>query len=158
MATKDKSHQNSSNTNSVDQLANLQLFEKLVDKLFRKDTVPPPKVFSDDKVVEEHVKNVNRYIQATGVTEEETMVSILLNSLDDDVQIRLFSQPGFDKWVCDKLINIFEKKRSPISPFATLLHIKQSNEMNLDSYAAELRIASYKYLKDTPENTKEIIS
>ena len=109
---------------------NLELFEKLVDRLLRKDSIPTPKLFCDGKDIDDHLRNVNRYLLATTTTDEAVKTAVLLNSLDEDVQLVLFSQPAFQAhaddfiWMSDKLRDLYAVKRSPVSPPANLLSLK----------------------------------
>ena len=55
----------------------------------------------------------------------------------------------------DKLRDLYAVKRSPVSPLANLLSLKQSHDKSLKQYVTELRIAAYRTMKDTTEDKKE---
>jgi len=138
-----------------------QSLERLFEKLLLKDSFPPPKAFYTGKNIEEHLMNVRRYIQATNIINPETQIAVLLNSLDEDVQIILFSQPQFQQnsenyeWICEKLVTLFRQKSSAISPLTNLLQMKQASDQSLKTFASGLRIAAYKTMKEIPENIRE---
>jgi len=140
---------------------NLILFEKLVEKLLRKDAIPPPKTYYQGKCIQDHLTQINRYLHLSSITDDDGKISVLLNSLDDDIQVLLFSQPQFEShsqdfnWICDKLLCLLQQKASPLSPLAKLLHVKQKEDQSLSAYATELRIAAYRCMKNVTETTKE---
>jgi hypothetical protein len=102
-------------------MPNVKVLATLVDKLLRKDIIPSSKTFVSGRIIEDHLKNVNNYLKATGINDKNGHLAILLNSLDGDIQVTLFSQPGFENnadnygWLCDKLLELFKKKCLPIS-------------------------------------------
>lgn len=155
------SHHSGSTSPRGEQVGNLKIFEMLVNKLLKKDAIPPPKLFVRGKVIEDHIPNVERYLNATGVEDENGRVAILINSLDEDVQVTLFSQPNFEvnsnsfSWIRDNLLRIYQRKNSLVSPLAKLLHFKQTGEKSLKEFATELRVAAYKTMRDLEEKTKE---
>jgi hypothetical protein len=133
----------------------------LVNKLLKKDCIPLPKLFIQGKSIEEHLQHVERYLKATGVEDENGKVAILINSLEEDVQVTLFSQPHFESnsnnfsWISDNLLRIYQRKNTLVSPLAKLLHLKQTSDKSLKEFATELRVAAYKTKRYLDENTKE---
>jgi hypothetical protein len=156
-----ESRDRSSTSPQQEQFCNLKTFEMLVNKLLKKDSIPLPRLFVQGKAIEEHIQNVERYLNATGVDDENGRVAILINSLDEDVQVTLFSQPHFEansnnfSWICDNLLRIYKRKNSLVSPLAKLLHLKQTGDKSLKEFATELRVAAYKTMRYLEENTKE---
>jgi hypothetical protein len=154
-------HHSASTSPRQEQVGNLKTFEILVNKLLKKDAIPLPKLFVQGKAIEEHIPNVKRYLNATGVEDENGRVAILINSLDDDVQVTLFSQPHFEanansfSWICDNLVRIYQRKNSLVSPLAKLLQLKQTEDKSLKEFATELRVAAYKTMRYLEEDTKE---
>jgi hypothetical protein len=155
MATKRK------NQHSSQLYADPQSLERLFEKLLLKDSFPPPKTFCNGRSIEEHLGNVRRYIHATNITNVEAQIAVLVNSLEEDVQVILFSQPQYEQnsdnyeWLSEKLVTLFRQKPSAVSPLANLLQMKQTNEQSLRKYASDLRITAYKSMKDISENMRE---
>ena len=127
---------------------NLRFLETIVNKLILRESIPTPKRFCPGKDVDEHLSSVERYLSAIGVEEEERKVSVLLNSLDDEVQPLLFSQPEFEihttdyQWIKEAIGRIFRQKKTTL-PLTTLLGVRQSSEQPLKDFVDDLRITAY---------------
>lgn len=158
MATKRKHQQPPSSSSHTD----IQdLLEKLFEKLLHKDILSPPKPFYQGKNIQDHILSVNHYLQTSKINDSDSKIAVLINSLDDDVQILLFSQANYEShsedydWICNTLLELFNEKSSPVSPLHNLLQIKQTSEQTLKKYVAALRIAAFKTMKQVPQNIRE---
>jgi hypothetical protein len=153
MATKRK------NQHSSQLYADPQSLERLFEKLLLKDSFPPPKTFCNGRSIEEHLGNVRRYIHATNITNVEAQIAVLVNSLEEDVQVILFSQPQYEQnsdnyeWLSEKLVTLFRQKPSAVSPLANLLQMKQTNEQSLRKYASDLRHKTHSTQNTDPDIT-----
>lgn len=122
----------------------------LIEKLLQKDAIPQPRLFHKRLNIVAHVKSVDRYLQALNISQPQSKTTALLNSLDEEVQTELFAQPGYESheneytWLCSTLINLYQKKRSTVSPLLHLFSIKQKPHQTFSSFATELRVEAYR--------------
>jgi hypothetical protein len=136
---------------SENALDNGVFLEKLVTRLIRKDTIPPPRVFIRGNKIEEHLQAIEKYLKAMEVEDMPGKSAILLNSLEDSVILEVKAQPGATKheddfyWLCNCLQMLYK----------SLFNIKQKSDQNIHDYLNELRVEAYKNMHFVDEERKE---
>ena len=133
----------------------------LVDRLLQKDMIPPPKTFYSQGNINSHIKALERYMSAVHITNSKSKSATLINTLDEEVQTRLFAQSGFEahesdyEWVKEELISIYQKKSSLLSPLVYLLGKKQLEGQSVDEFATNLRVEAYRHWPQHLQHKKE---
>ena len=111
--------------------------------------VYPPKTFKKGRNFNEHLRKLEVYFQAHKVAQEEK-ATILLTSLEDDIQYELFSFAEYDLLgECDykELVKLLDKllnpKISEVSPIVEILNIRQEKGQSLKDFVSSLRIKCF---------------
>lgn len=105
---------------------------------------------------------MERYLRVTRVHADNTKANILLNSLDESVQIDLFSHREYDKhsenftWLSATLKELYGQKDSTISPRVHLLSIHQTHDQSAHDYAHTLRVEAYRCWPREDPGAKEL--
>jgi len=135
--------------------------EKLVTKLIRKDTIPAPRQFFRGLNIEEHLKNVMKYLNTMDIMDDASKCAVLFNTLDDNVAVELKAQPGFNSheddftWHCMTLQKLYLGKQTDASPIKRLFNVKQKHDQSLKDFVTEIRVEAYKSLTNVSEHRKE---
>jgi len=93
--------------------------------------------------------------------EEKNKASLLINSLDVDVQYELFSFIDYKDnaedygWVSKTLKTIFGVKRTKITPLANLLQVKQQCGQSTRDFLSQIRIQAYRIFGDVDPQSRE---
>lgn len=122
----------------------------LVDRLLQKDTLLPPKTYKTGHNINNHIKTVERYLATVHIVKSDSKAASLINSLDEDIQVELFSQAEFEAhdsdfdWIKSKLLSLYQPKSSQISPLIHLFAIAQREGQTVDEYAKQLRVEAYR--------------
>jgi predicted aspartyl protease len=145
-------------TSSVSSSTNTKTLEILVDKILHKDIIPQPKVFHRHQNILVHLTNVKKYIEAVNISHESSKVAVLINSLDEEIQIELFSQPTYcDEflWLEKTLLQLYQKKVTAASPLIYLLGVKQKPDQTLKEFMTELRVEIFRHWPQMEDAKKE---
>jgi hypothetical protein len=135
--------------------------EALMTHLILKDTTPLPRTFLAGKDINAHLRVVERYCASLHLDTDERKTAILVNSLDDEIQLKLFAQPEYElhendyEWLKKKLLKMQQPKSSIVSPLISLLGIKQMPGKPLKDYVNDLRVEAYKLDHEIDSANKE---
>lgn len=135
--------------------------ESILQRLIYKDTFRLPKTYDGTESIKEHLSKVEDYFRACGITNEETKIAILFNSLSDDSRWELcglleFSSHKDDyRWIKDKLTKLFESKETKITPLIKLFACKQGPRQRTREFLAEIRRQGYLLMKDMDPEARE---
>lgn len=142
---------------------NEHFLEKLVSRLLRKDSIPPPRQFLRGQNIEDHLRSVNKYLQTLDIRDDAGKSAILFNSLEDFVALEVKAQPGASNyeddfgWLCNSLRGLYQGKQTNASPIIRLFNVKQKSEQSIYEYVNELRVEAYKVMGSMTEVKKEEI-
>ena len=140
----------------------LKLLEDIITKLVYRDlvTAAPPQC-SKPSNIKAHTEEMEKFYKAKKITDDDTKVSVLLNSISEEMRLEICCQVGFEanetnyEWIKNKLIEVFHQKESEITPLIKLYSIKQRSNQTLRDFLSEVRIEGYKLLKDVNATERE---
>ena len=121
-----------------------------------KNFIAPPKAFNRGKNINDHVEKVEEYLSISNCS-ESFHTKILLASLEENCQFELFSYNDFEQnkddysWVKSKLIEVFAKKQSKVSPIRELFKLKQGERQCLKNYVSDVRASAFRLLSNLVE-------
>ena len=110
--------------------------------------------------IESHLKRVKKFIEQINAPANFS-IAILINSLDEDSQLELFSRPEYDETEegmeeVENLLRItFSEPKTEISNLVVLLGEKQGADENVTSFLSRLRIKAYKVMEFQNKGEKE---
>jgi len=134
--------------------------KQLLTTLLRKELIQKPPIYSRGLDIDNHILKLDNFFKAICVGDNETKISILCTTLDDDVHAELCCQSDYSEdknyqWICDRLKKLFIRKESDASPLIKLLEIKQKDGQSLRDYLSEIRVEGYKLMKRVDNNERE---
>lgn len=124
------------------------------------DWVTSPRKYSKGQNFSYHLKAVNRFLTNVKAPTEYHL-AILVNSLDEECQLELFSHPEYNEDETDLGIvkgllgRIFEDKEAKLSKLVRLLEIRQETTETLSQFLARIRVEAYKIMGDEDKIQKE---
>jgi hypothetical protein len=133
-----------------------EFFERLVDKLNEKE-IPAPRIFYKGQSISNHLASVERYIRATSTQGDRRKAAILTNSLDESVQLQLFSYPQYDlndtnySWIINTLRHFYGGPDTVIAPRIQLLNRHQKADQSF----TDLRVEAYRCWPHEDHGKKE---
>ena len=139
-----------------------KLLESLFHRLLYRDTVGLPRqcVVGDD--MKRHLEKMEKYFKSCGMVDEETKTTVLLNSIEEDMQMELCGLLEFHAhqhdygWVAAKLVELYHPKQSEISAYIKLFSHKQKRDQSTREFLSEIRREGYRLLKELkPEDREE---
>lgn len=137
-----------------------KLLESLLQKLMHKETLSTPQL-TDKKDIKSHLEKMKQYFKVCGVSAPETKITILFNTLSDDMRFELCGALEFKAhendyaWIEKKLLELFSPKESEITPLVKLYSCKQGSAQPIREFLSEIRIEGYKLLKDIDPEERE---
>lgn len=138
-----------------------KLLESLLQKLIQKDTLGVPQPCSKNDNIKTHIEKIEQYFKACGISNEESKITILLNSLTDEMRFELCCMIEFKDnedsypWIKEKLLELFHPKESEITPLIRLYGCKQKSDQSLREYLSEIRVEGYKLLRNMNPQDRE---
>lgn len=133
----------------------------LLTKLFRKEIVQAPQKFVLGNDIQAHIVEVENYCRIGTIASDEEKISILLNSLHDDVKNELIMLYEYDAhateydWICKKLCDLHKTKVSRTKPIMELLKVNQKNNQKVSDFVREIRREAAKSIKHLNVETRE---
>ena len=131
----------------------------LCKQLFRKEIINSPGVFVKGEDVSTHIQKIKEYIDLAEITSEQDKVSVLLNTLDLNLQKEVKMSSGFKKDDFGITLDIFQKlckiKVAAITPYAKLFDLKQAQHQHLEDFVREIRIRAYDTIFEFSETDRE---
>lgn len=119
-----------------------------------------PKKYSKGMNIEIHLKNVKRFIDQLGA--HSYAAAILTNSLEEECQLELFSNPAFDEMedsfevISNLLRKLFRKPQTEISNMVSLFAEKQDSGETITDFLLRLRVKAYKLMGFCDKKEKEV--
>jgi len=104
--------------------------------------------------IKAHLEGLEHFYKIRKILDNETKVSLLFNSILEEMRFEIFCQLDFEanksnyEWIKNKLIEVFHRKESEITPLVRLYSIKQKSHQTLREFLSEVRIEGYKLMKD----------
>lgn len=143
----------------------MRFYETLVSRMEANAVpFPPPRLFYKGQCVENHLEAVERYINAASVSSNKAKSSALLHSLEEAVQLSVFSQPDYHgnecdyMWLCYTLKRLYGRKDDALSVRVHLLSVLQANGQSPSEYASALRVEAYnRWLRGDPEEKETFL-
>lgn len=138
-----------------------RLLETLLQKLINRDTHGVPQSCGRNDNIKTHIEKIEQYFKACGISNEESKITILLNSLTDEMRFELCCMIDFKdnensyQWIKDKLLVLFHPKESEITPLIRLYGCKQKSDQSLREYLSEIRVEGYKLLRNMNPKDRE---
>jgi hypothetical protein len=135
--------------------------EKLVSRLLRKDSIPPPRLFLRGQNIEDHLRSIRKYLFTLDIMDDAGKSAVLLNSLEDSVALELKAQPGASmyeddfQWLSTCLRALYQGKQTSASPIIRLFTVKQRSDQTVHDFVNELRVEAYKVMGLMAEDRKE---
>ena len=123
------------------------------------DWINSPKKFSKGMNIEAHLKTIYQFIER--IDAQTYAAAILTNSLEEDCQLELFSNPAFDEKedsfeiISNLLRKIFGKTQTEISNMVTLFAEKQEASESVTAFLSRLRVKAYKLTGFRDKKEKE---
>lgn len=122
----------------------------LLTSLLTKDLLQPPKPYRKGSNIALYVQEFEAFLQLRCPLDSPTQARVLMSFLDEDVQLQMKTQPGFQQncqsydWIKKTLLDLYEHRaRNVLSPLVYLMHVKQKPGQSLPEYASDLRVALY---------------
>ena len=119
--------------NSFTEETATKVISNLLTKIFRKEIIRPPTIYDGAIDINVHVQDVEDYLVLATIQSQKEKVSVMLNSLSDDIKSELIMQLGFDdnktnfEWIKNKLKALYSERISDASPLLSMLHLKQKS-------------------------------
>lgn len=138
----------------------VRLLEGILKKLLNKDAMPAPQQ-CEKSAVKLHLENLRHYFKASGMTDNESKIITLFNTLSDEMRFELCGQLQFKdhendyEWIERKLMDLFHPKESELTPLVKLFACKQKPEQHIREFLSEIRIEGYKLLRSMDSNERE---
>ena len=124
----------------------------LLTQIFRKELIKNPTIFNGNGDVSKHLDEINEFIKLTLIIEEEEKISVLRNSLSEDVRREIAMQFDYDEkrsyfeWYVETLIRLYGKKTMPVENAIKVMSIKQNSNETVNDFIRRIRIDSYPFL------------
>ena len=139
-----------------------EVLTNLITKLFRKEIVTAPELYTEGKDIESHLAEVTRYLRLCNVTNETEMSNILMRSLSTRTANLVRMDYDFDdnkndfEWMKGKLTELFKEKISESSPIVKMLQIKQGLNQSVVDFAREIKIEAANCIRHLSKERREI--
>ena len=137
-----------------------KLLENLLQRVLRKDILTTPQL-NEKNDIKSHLDKMRQYFNMCGISAEETKITLLFNTLMDDMRFELCGALEFKAhendydWIEKKLLELFCPKETEITPLVKLYAHKQSSSQTIREFLSEIRIEGYKLFKDMDPKTRE---
>ena len=124
------------------------------------DWVTSPRKYAKGQNFQYHLKAVNRFLSNINAPTEYHL-AILVNSLDEECQLELYSHPEYNEdetdfaVVRELLVRIFDDKEAELSKLVRLMEMKQEPSEKLSQFLARIRVEAYKMLNNAGKEQKE---
>jgi hypothetical protein len=143
----------------------LKVLEGIIQTLIFRDLVTPPQQCNKAEEIKAHFEQLEKFYRLSKISSEENKVSILFNTITEDMRLEICCQVDFEahendyEWIKRKLIELFHPKESEITSLVKLYSIKQKPHQSLREFLSEIRIEGYKLLKgiDAEEREKRLV-
>lgn len=138
-----------------------KIISNLLTKIFRKEIVRNPSRFNYGDDISKHINEIDDYILLTTITENSEKVTILLDSLDDDVKKEVMMTFQFHEnrndyiWIKNLLTTKFNKKISQATPLINILSVRQDDSESTEDFIRRLRIKAFDNLSRLDSIRKE---
>ena len=89
------------------------ILEKMLSRLIKKDTIPPPIMYLKGRSINDHIRKVTAYIRGLGLDDNDSKVAVIINSLEESVNWQLCAEPQFNTnlskfdWIVEKLKQLY---------------------------------------------------
>ncbi len=131
----------------------------LCQQLFRKEVVQSPPIFVKGEDVTCHVQKINEYCHLANLSSDDDKITVLMNTLDLNLQKELKMTHGFNHQNFQTAVDIFRKtcelKKAVISPLVRLFELKQEQHQHVDDFIRNIRIRAHDVIYDYPVDERE---
>ena len=136
---------------------------ELISKIFRKEIVKPPPLFEENMDIQNHINELEKYMQLALISNADERVIILLESLSLDIKDEINMINGFLEnrnnynWIKEELIKKYSKKKSKTTPIIEMLNLKQASDQSLADFIKVIRITANKKINHLNTSEREKI-
>lgn len=120
----------------------LKYISDYITSLYKKDLLVKPKCFNRNSSIKSHLRAVEKYTSAVGISDELGKICILLESLDSATKSQLLFEEDYDEnsysWHKNKLIQLLPDKMCKTSALTDLFHVKQSG-LSFNDFALKIK-------------------
>ena len=139
------------------------ILERMCLLSIRREEMSKVKKFRPGKNIRLHVAALETKLAELEVKEDE-QYSYLLESLEEDAKVELFSQLDYKDnkksyaWLKEKLISLFKEKESEVTNLVELLNVKQRHDQSIREFVSQIRIQAWKIIGDANPELRESYS
>jgi len=132
----------------------------LISRLLIKDEIDSIGLFTNEKDIQHHLHQVEIKFKELKINEKDKR-DFLFKSLSENIKLELSALIDYEEnyenynYIKNKLIELYSKKKSTVSPYLELLKIKQLPGQTLKEYLSAIRIQGIKIFHSKPAKERE---
>jgi len=134
----------------------------LIQRLLIKDEIQSIGIFSTEKDVNHHLHQIDNKIMELKINDNEKR-DFLFRSLSDDVKLELSALIDYEDnynsfdYLKKKMVELYSKKKSAVSPYLELMKTKQLPGQSLKEYLSMIRIQGVKVFHNKTPKERECL-